>query len=67
MFNCQGAGWCRVGKKNLIHDEQPGTITGIVRSKDVDYLPRVADCGWNGDSIIYAHQGGVHSHILHPQ
>lgn len=27
VFNCQGAGWCRVGKKNLIHDDQPGTIT----------------------------------------
>ena len=22
-FNFQGAGWCRVGKKNLVHDEQP--------------------------------------------
>ncbi|THU71457.1 hypothetical protein C4D60_Mb04t01640 [Musa balbisiana] len=63
VFNCQGAGWCRVGKKNLIHDEQPGAITGFVRSKDVDYLPRVADCGWNGDSIIYAHQGGESTYL----
>jgi hypothetical protein len=38
VFNCQGAGWCRVGKTNLVHDEKPGTITGSVRAKDVDYL-----------------------------
>ncbi|XP_074562278.1 putative galactinol--sucrose galactosyltransferase 1 [Curcuma longa] len=54
----QGAGWCKVGKKNLIHDEEPDTITGFVRSKDVDYLPKVTDSGWNGDSIIYSHQKG---------
>lgn len=59
IFNCQGAGWCKVGKKNLIHDLQPGTITGVVRANDVDYLPRVAVEGWNGDSIIYAHLAGT--------
>ncbi|KAK1293491.1 putative galactinol--sucrose galactosyltransferase 1 [Acorus calamus] len=58
VFNCQGAGWCRVGKKNLIHDEQPGTITGVIRAKDVEYLPRVAKDGWKGNAIIYAHLGG---------
>lgn len=61
MFNCQGAGWCRVGKKNLIHDEQPGAITGYIRAKDVDYLPRVADDGWNGDAVIFSHLGGMYS------
>ncbi|KAK4439648.1 putative galactinol--sucrose galactosyltransferase 1 [Sesamum alatum] len=58
VFNCQGAGWCKVGKKNLIHDEQPGTITGIIRAKDVDYLPRVAGDGWNGDAVVYSHLHG---------
>uniref|UniRef100_A0A5B7BDP3 galactinol--sucrose galactosyltransferase n=1 Tax=Davidia involucrata TaxID=16924 RepID=A0A5B7BDP3_DAVIN len=58
VFNCQGAGWCKVGKKNVIHDEQPGTITGVIGSKDVDYLPRVADDGWTGDAILYSHLGG---------
>lgn len=61
VFNCQGAGWCRVGKKNLIHDLQPGTITGSIRAKDVDYLPRVAEGGWNGNAIIYSHLGGKFS------
>lgn len=59
VFNCQGAGWCRVGKKNLIHDEHPGTMTGVIRAKDVDYLPRVADDTWTGDTVIFSHLGGM--------
>ncbi|KAG6405214.1 hypothetical protein SASPL_132800 [Salvia splendens] len=60
VFNCQGAGWCKTGKKNLIHDEHPGTITGVIRSKDVDYLPRVTDDKWKGDTVVYSHlQGDV--------
>ncbi|XP_010272515.1 PREDICTED: probable galactinol--sucrose galactosyltransferase 1 [Nelumbo nucifera] len=58
VFNCQGAGWCMVGKKNLIHDEQPGTITGVIHSNDVEYLPKIAEDGWNGDAVIYSHLGG---------
>ncbi|KAL3851086.1 hypothetical protein ACJIZ3_012968 [Penstemon smallii] len=58
VFNCQGAGWCKVEKKNLIHNEQPGTISGIIRAKDVDYLPRIANDKWNGDSIVYSHLHG---------
>jgi len=58
VFNCQGAGWCNVGKKNLIHDELPGTITGVIRAKDVAYLPKIAEKGWNGDTLIYSHLGG---------
>lgn len=63
VFNCQGAGWCKVGKKNLIHDEQPGTITGVIRSKDVDYLPRVTDDKWNGDTVVYSHLQGTYSSL----
>jgi raffinose synthase len=58
VFNCQGAGWCRVDKKNLIHDSQPKTISGAIRSMDVDYLPEIADENWDGDSIVYSHRGG---------
>lgn len=59
IFNCQGAGWCRVGKKNLIHDEHPDTITGVIRAEDVDFLPRVADDRWSGDTVIFSHLGGT--------
>ncbi|XP_030523184.1 probable galactinol--sucrose galactosyltransferase 1 [Rhodamnia argentea] len=58
VFNCQGAGWCKVGKKNLIHDEQPGTVTGVIRADDVDYLPKVAGANWTGNVILYSHLAG---------
>lgn len=58
VFNCQGAAWCKVGKRNLVHDEQPGTVTGIVRACDVNYISRVADAGWTGDAVVYSHLGG---------
>ncbi|XP_040988012.1 probable galactinol--sucrose galactosyltransferase 1 [Juglans microcarpa x Juglans regia] len=58
VFNCQGAGWCRVGKKNLIHNEHPDTITGVIRAKDVEFLPRVADDRWCGDTVMFSHLGG---------
>ncbi|XP_076935176.1 putative galactinol--sucrose galactosyltransferase 1 [Bidens hawaiensis] len=58
VFNCQGAGWCKDGKKILTHDEQPSTITGVIRAKDVNYLPKVADSTWDGDAVVYSHLGG---------
>ncbi|RHN56217.1 putative alpha-galactosidase [Medicago truncatula] len=58
VFNCQGAGWCKVGKKNLIHDENPGTVTDIIRAKDIDHLSTVADDKWTGDAIIFSHLCG---------
>ncbi|PPD96795.1 hypothetical protein GOBAR_DD06201 [Gossypium barbadense] len=59
VFNCQGAGWCEVTKKMVNHDEQPGTITSIIRASDVEYLFQVAEDGWIGDSILYSHLGEV--------
>nr|XP_017243793.1 PREDICTED: probable galactinol--sucrose galactosyltransferase 1 isoform X2 [Daucus carota subsp. sativus] len=58
VFNCQGAGWCKVEKINLIHDVQPGTVTGNIRSKDIEYLHRVANEDWCGDAVVYSHRGG---------
>ncbi|KAK1581871.1 hypothetical protein Q3G72_009819 [Acer saccharum] len=67
VFNCQGAGWCKIGKTNLIHDEQPGTISGYVRAKDVDYLPRVSTDQWTGDTIVYSHLGGAIKELRYDQ
>nr|QIK01717.1 putative galactinol--sucrose galactosyltransferase 2 [Lolium arundinaceum] len=60
VFNCQGAGWCRVVKKTRIHDEAPGTLTGSVRAEDVDAIARVAGGGadWDGEAVLYAHRAG---------
>lgn len=59
VFNCQGAGWSSVEKTNLIHDEQPNTVTGLLQSRDVDHLSKVAENGWNGNAIIYSHLSGM--------
>ncbi|XP_052172849.1 probable galactinol--sucrose galactosyltransferase 2 [Diospyros lotus] len=58
VFNCQGAGWCKVTKKTRIHDASPGTLTGSVQAADVDVLAQVAGPEWNGDTVVYAHRAG---------
>uniref|UniRef100_A0A0D9W0H1 galactinol--sucrose galactosyltransferase n=1 Tax=Leersia perrieri TaxID=77586 RepID=A0A0D9W0H1_9ORYZ len=51
VFNCQGAGWCRVTKKTRVHDAAPGTLTGSVRADDVDAITTLAGPGWSGDAV----------------
>ncbi|KAK4484736.1 hypothetical protein RD792_007329 [Penstemon davidsonii] len=69
VFNCQGASWCRISTKYLIHNEQPETISGIIQATDVHYLPSITENGWNGDSIMYSHRDGelvyVHGNKSH--
>lgn len=64
-FNCQGAGWCKVEKMNLIHDDNPSEITGTIQPKDIPYLSRIAGNGWNGDSVIYSHRAGALKYLHH--
>ncbi|PWA98961.1 seed imbibition 1 [Artemisia annua] len=64
VFNCQGAGWCKDGKTMITHDEEPPTITGFIRAKDVNYLPKVADSTWSGDAVVYSHIGGELVYLL---
>uniref|UniRef100_A0A1D1Y521 galactinol--sucrose galactosyltransferase n=1 Tax=Anthurium amnicola TaxID=1678845 RepID=A0A1D1Y521_9ARAE len=58
VFNCQGAGWCKVAKKTRIHDASPGTLTGTVSARDVDVLPQVAGPNWSGQVVVYAYRSG---------
>uniref|UniRef100_J3LTZ8 galactinol--sucrose galactosyltransferase n=1 Tax=Oryza brachyantha TaxID=4533 RepID=J3LTZ8_ORYBR len=58
VFNCQGAGWCRVTKKTRVHDAAPGTLTGSVRADDVDAIAGLAGPGWTGEAVVYAHRSG---------
>ena len=60
VFNCQGAGWCRIEKKTRIHDTVPGTLTGSVNATDVDSISEVAGHDWNGDVIVYMYRSGNH-------
>ncbi|KAL8469572.1 hypothetical protein ACS0TY_032425 [Phlomoides rotata] len=63
VFNCQGASWCRTSIRNLIHDQQPQTISTTVEATDVEYLHSIAESGWNGDCIMYLHRGGKLMHV----
>ncbi|KAF5750210.1 galactinol--sucrose galactosyltransferase 2 isoform X1 [Tripterygium wilfordii] len=58
VFNCQGAGWCKVEKKIRIHDTSPGTLTGSVRATDVDVIAQLAGADWEGQTIVYAYRSG---------
>lgn len=57
-FNCQGAGWCKIEKKNLLHDAEPKTVSGSIHAEDANFLPQVAGDGWNGDAVMYSHKQG---------
>ncbi|KAL8467505.1 hypothetical protein ACS0TY_030947 [Phlomoides rotata] len=56
VFNCQGAGWCKVIKKTRIHDTSPGTLTTSVKATDVDAIAQIAGAEWKGDAIVYAYR-----------
>ncbi|XP_031398942.1 probable galactinol--sucrose galactosyltransferase 2 [Punica granatum] len=58
VFNCQGAGWCRIAKKTRIHDAAPGTLTGSIRASDVDLISQVVGPDWKGETIVYAYRSG---------
>lgn len=58
VFNCQGAGWCKIEKKNRIHCETPGTLSGSICTSDVDLIAQVAGADWSGDAIVYAYRSG---------
>ncbi|XP_012569290.1 probable galactinol--sucrose galactosyltransferase 2 [Cicer arietinum] len=58
VFNCQGAGWCKVEKKTRIHDTSPGTLTSSVSASDVDQINQVAGVEWHGETIVYAYRSG---------
>ena len=58
VFNCQGAGWCKLEKKTRVHDAAPGTLTSSVRADDVDQIAHVAGSNWKGDVVVYAYKSG---------
>lgn len=62
VFNCQGAGWCRVTKKTRVHDAAPGTLTGSVRAEDVDAIAHIAGPDWTGEAVVYTYRSGQCPH-----
>lgn len=58
VFNCQGAGWCKVEKKTRIHNADPGTLTGTITAHDVDSIAQLAGSDWDGQTIVYSYKSG---------
>jgi len=58
VFNCQGAGWCKVEKKTRIHNADPGTLTGTISAHDVDSIAQLASSDWDGQTIVYSYKSG---------
>eukprot|EP00262_Sarcandra_glabra_P002840 TRINITY_DN13224_c0_g1_i1.p1 TRINITY_DN13224_c0_g1~~TRINITY_DN13224_c0_g1_i1.p1 ORF type:complete len:782 (-),score=109.65 TRINITY_DN13224_c0_g1_i1:169-2514(-) len=59
VYNCQGAAWSSVEKKNVFHETGEATLTGVVRGSDVHLIAEAATDGdWNGDCAIYRHGNG---------
>ncbi|KAF9622921.1 hypothetical protein IFM89_035154 [Coptis chinensis] len=49
VYNCQGAAWSNVEKKNMFHETQTEALTGAVRGKDVHLISEAAtEPDWKG-------------------
>ncbi|KAF9615218.1 hypothetical protein IFM89_022480 [Coptis chinensis] len=59
VYNCQGAAWSNVEKKNMFHETQTEALTGAVRGRDVHLISEAAtEPDWKGDCAVYGHQNG---------
>ncbi|GFY93656.1 seed imbibition 2 [Actinidia rufa] len=58
IFNCQGAGWCKVAKKTRIHDESPGTSPVLCKPLMLMPLHKLLGWNWTGETVVYAHRSG---------
>ncbi|XP_027179116.1 probable galactinol--sucrose galactosyltransferase 6 [Coffea eugenioides] len=59
VYNCQGAAWNTVERKNTFHQTKSEAITGYIRGRDVHLIAEVAmDPEWTGDCAIYGHWSG---------
>ncbi|CAA2939106.1 probable galactinol--sucrose galactosyltransferase 6 isoform X1 [Olea europaea subsp. europaea] len=57
VYNCQGAAWNCVERKNTFHQTQSEPITGNIRGSDVHLISEVVlDFSWNGIVAIYSYQ-----------
>ncbi|KAI3970256.1 hypothetical protein MKX01_023903 [Papaver californicum] len=59
VYNCRGAAWSTVERKNVSHPTGTNALTGVIRGEDVHLISDiVADPKWNGDVVIYRHSDG---------
>ncbi|KAK3038057.1 hypothetical protein RJ639_032036 [Escallonia herrerae] len=59
VYNCQGAAWSSIERKNTFHKTGSDSLTGFVRGSDVHFIADVAlDPDWKGDCAVYSHRSG---------
>ncbi|KAF5749600.1 galactinol--sucrose galactosyltransferase 6 isoform X1 [Tripterygium wilfordii] len=59
VYNCQGAAWNSVERKNTFHQTGSEALTGAIRGRDVHLIAEAAiGPDWNGDCVAYCHRSG---------
>ncbi|KAK4404155.1 putative galactinol--sucrose galactosyltransferase 6 [Sesamum angolense] len=59
VYNCQGAAWNSVERKNTFHQTNSEAITGYVKGHDVHLISDVAfDSNWDGKVALYSYKTG---------
>ncbi|XP_075642511.1 putative galactinol--sucrose galactosyltransferase 6 isoform X2 [Castanea sativa] len=59
VYNCQGAAWNSIERKNTFHQTKSDSLTGYIRGRDVHLIAEAAtETNWNGDCAIYCHRSG---------
>lgn len=59
VYNCQGAAWNSIERKNTFHQTKTEALTGYIRGRDVHLISEaIADPEWSGDCILYCQGTG---------
>ncbi|XP_030954627.1 probable galactinol--sucrose galactosyltransferase 6 isoform X2 [Quercus lobata] len=59
VYNCQGAAWNSIERKNTFHQTKSDSLTGYIRGRDVHLIAEAAtEPNWNGDCAVYCHRSG---------
>ncbi|KAF6158146.1 hypothetical protein GIB67_014940 [Kingdonia uniflora] len=59
VYNCQGAAWSTIEKKNTFHITGKEPLAGTVRSHDVHLIAEAtSNPTWDGNCAIYCHKTG---------
>ncbi|KAL2249468.1 UNVERIFIED_CONTAM: putative galactinol--sucrose galactosyltransferase 6 [Sesamum indicum] len=59
VYNCQGAAWNSVERKNTFHQTNSEAITSYIRGRDVHLIADVSfDSNWDGKVALYSYRTG---------
>ncbi|XP_071717440.1 probable galactinol--sucrose galactosyltransferase 6 [Rutidosis leptorrhynchoides] len=59
VYNCQGAAWNSIERKNTFHETQPDAISGTIKACDVHLIGDTAvGPDWSGDCVVYRYHTG---------